>query len=479
MNKAKYLSIIFLAVMVLFLIPSLSNAAVEYTRTFPSNDGTIKINLAGLELDVTKAYEFGLFRQGGTPVKWFNLDDGYTESTATVTLSSATSEITNILKATDTAFISIREVKANEEDPTVYALQNYQVNLKLPYLQSLQYREEGAVYSLLNVLYGSIGNLYNSSGDNRTYVNAIKVKDENLIKEFLNLKNNDQSITKLEAYLPAVPDNGFEAARTWRHAEKNDGLYLVWVLRTGENCKEVYSCIVHDGLPEATTVEEYTGKKVAAPVVTKVAARANVNYTSTSSGKEYQVKQGNEVSVIITFDQPIVLNESPTLAIKFGTGSNINLTTSVVETDKLVFKYIVKAEDEGAVQVLSLTGGNVTNATETEADLTLVKQTGDPVVAIKTKVEEPKEDEKEPEEDKKEEKPSNTVVNNTTVNNTTNNVVTNNVVKNNVIKNNVVDNTTSAGKIPNTGKAGIAIVTIIVAGLIAFGVIKYKQYKEV
>lgn len=139
MRKTQYLILFLFISAILILLPNVSSAAVKYTRTIPSNEGTIKINFTGLELDVTKAYEFALVRQGGKPENWFSIDDGYTASAATVTLSSATSKIVDVLKATDTGFIYIRE---KDNTTGTYILQAQQVDLKLPYLQSLVYSKD-------------------------------------------------------------------------------------------------------------------------------------------------------------------------------------------------------------------------------------------------------------------------------------------------------------------------------------------------
>ena len=76
MKLEKKFIIALIILLAIVLIPGIANAAVEYTRTIPSNDGTIKINLTGLEISENKAYEFALVRQGGTPESWFSIDDG-------------------------------------------------------------------------------------------------------------------------------------------------------------------------------------------------------------------------------------------------------------------------------------------------------------------------------------------------------------------------------------------------------------------
>lgn len=56
MKKMKCFIMILFAIILLWLIPNISNAAVEYTKIFASNDGSIILNLTGLTLDENKAY---------------------------------------------------------------------------------------------------------------------------------------------------------------------------------------------------------------------------------------------------------------------------------------------------------------------------------------------------------------------------------------------------------------------------------------
>lgn len=381
MLKNKKILTILLAIVMVLAIPTIVNAAVEYTRNFPDNTGTIEVTFTGLELDETKAYEFALVNQGETPTTFYSVQNGYTAEKLTIVLDSTKTAVKDVLKAQDVGFVFVRE---KDNTTGEYALNNYKINLRLPYLQSLVYRKVNSVYELTgSTLYGAIGNEHSNIGEDYTYVQWQKITDTNLITKFLAIKAASGSISNLESYLPDRPTTGWEAERTPNFSSKNDGLYLLWVKRTGDNCKEVYSCIVHDGLPEATTVEEYLGTNKVGAKIKEIKARGG-KLEHTSSGWQHQAKVGDEVSVNIKFEKTIVLNESPKLTIKFGTGSNIELATNVVASDTLTYKYTVKSEDRGALQVLDLKGGNVTDNDGTPVDLTLIDVTGDPVVAIET-----------------------------------------------------------------------------------------------
>jgi len=64
-------------------------ATVEYTRTITGNDGSITINLTGLDLDTTKPHEFALVLAGETPIVWHTITVR-TQNTVTIELNSST-----------------------------------------------------------------------------------------------------------------------------------------------------------------------------------------------------------------------------------------------------------------------------------------------------------------------------------------------------------------------------------------------------
>ena len=268
---------------------------ISYTRNFPSNDGTIELNLTGLELSDSKEYQFALVTKGGTPeTNSWNLITNYTTSTAKLVLSSGTSKIVNVLKVTDEGQIFIRE-KDNTEG---YIVNRLNVNLTLPYLQSIMYDDINNGYNLhLAKLYGEIGNSVSWGTDN-TYTQWKKIEDTTLITKFLEVKNGDRNLSQLESYLPTCPIDNYSPNKSVEYKNKNDGLYLLWVKRTGENCKEVYSCIVHDGLPDATTVEEYLGT---------VETTISVNSVSLPSTKT--VKLGSTLTLTPTFNPSTATNK--------------------------------------------------------------------------------------------------------------------------------------------------------------------------
>lgn len=354
--KSKMIVLLLIAFAIFLVVPNMVNATtVQYTRTIPSNEGTIKLNFTGLELDATKAYEFALVRQGGTPANWFNIDDGYTGTNASITLSSATTAITDVLKATDIGFIYIRE-KDNTTAP--YILQAYQVNLKLPYLQSLVYTKDNNYYNVGERIYGEIGDY---TFNPHTYICWQKVTDENFISEFLRVtKTNGESVTVLENSLPECPNQGYALESRTKYSDKNDGLYLLWVKRTGENCKDVYSCIVHDGLPEATTIEQYIqNADLDAPRMEGLRIQFSSSFEYNESTGYQFVSPGTTITIKATFDEVIYGNTAPTLKIKCGNGQEITVPAGTITGQYILYNYTIKEQDKGIIAAVSMTGGDI------------------------------------------------------------------------------------------------------------------------
>lgn len=247
MLKVKKFLVLIVMSLAIILIANKADAAVEYTRDFPANDGTIELNLTGLELDESKQYEFSLVSKGGTPEAW-NLITSYTTTTAKLTLSPATDSIVEVLRVADDGQIFIRE-KDNTES---YLVDRMNVNLKLPYLKAVVYEHSNLNSYIIDAIYGKIGDNYINGG--KTFYKFEKVTDEVLIEEFLKDKTNTD---RLEEFLPTPPDRGYTEDKVIGAHDYDDGLYILWIRLSGENCKTIQAAIIHDGLPNATTPTEY------------------------------------------------------------------------------------------------------------------------------------------------------------------------------------------------------------------------------
>ncbi|MCI8352809.1 MAG: hypothetical protein HFJ58_04340 [Clostridia bacterium] len=468
-------SLIILGIMVLLLVvPSIVNATVSYTREIPSNDGSITLNLKGLTLDENTAYSYALTTKGAKPETWHTVTD-FTNNTAKINLSASTKDIVNVLKVTDKGSLYI---KNNSDDS--YVVNALEVNLKLPYLQAGPYNKTNHDYNFASAyLYGSIGNNYIYTGANHTYTYVQKITDSTFIQKFLDVKNNNKNITSLESSLPAVPSNGYSTERVIEYKnENNDGLYIIWVKRSGDNCKDVYSAVIHDGLPEATTVSEYI-KDANAPKVKEI------KVISPNSGT---YKTSQTVKIRVYFTEKITGTTVPTLKIKFGESAERDVTNGTIKDNYIEYSYNIQAGDNGQLTTVSLTGGTIKNATGIDAELSCPLISGNTIKANTegiTNNNTDNQDKNNDNTDKDDNKQDNNTDNKTdnkqdNTDNKDNSSSNNNQNSNNNANNSGKDDTVAGGKIPQTGATitlGALIVSILGIGIVAFK--KYSNLRDI
>lgn len=384
MSKTKKLLITLMLLIAVLLIPNMVNATVEYTRIISGNDGSITLNLTGLDLDTTKQHEFALVISGGTPSTWHTITEK-TQTTATIEFNSSTADILEVLKAGNTGYLYLRE----KDNTTEYEVENKEIDLKLPYLNAVNISKTSTDGYQVTTLYG-----YDNDA---TSFKWEKITDTAVIEKYLAYKNNGTEISASDLK-QTIPTTGFSTnwgfvasagnyCTIFESGIPDDGLYYLWIKSSDDNCKIIYGYMLHDGLPNATTVQDYVGVINGAPTVENIVAKGDSSNLTTIPGTvnlEYQPTVGDEIKVNIKFDQNIVKNSAPKLTIKFGTGSNIELTTCEAASDTLTYKYTIKEGDLGTLQIVSFTGGNVTNNEGTAAVLTLPELSGTKVVAIES-----------------------------------------------------------------------------------------------
>lgn len=458
MRKVKYWMIIIVAMFALFLMSNKAKAAVNYTRTFPSNDGTIIINLTGVAFDTKKAYSYALVTRGETPKDWHTITE-YTQTTAQIKFNPATKDILEVLRVTDTGMLYVK----NNEDNS-YIVEALEINLKLPYLQAVSYScSDLGSYSIANI-YG-IGPL---AGD--SYFVFQKITDKTLIEQFLKIKNNNGDITVLEKYLPTVPKNGYKKERSFGSKAYNDGLYLLWIKLTRDSCKDIYGCIVHDGLPKAKTLAEYIGEiDTVAPTV------KSIEVTSPVAGT---YKTSQTIKIQVKFSEVITGSSVPTLKIKFGESAQRSITNGIIKNDYIEYSYNIQDSDKGQLATVSLSGGGIKDASGNEAKLSCPIISGYAIKANEEGIENNKTDNQDTNQDKtdkdkdKVDNPNNDNIN---LDNNNDNTDNNNEHSDNSDNNNQ-DKTVAPNRLPQTG-LGIGITVAIVV-IVAMGVLTYFKYNS-
>lgn len=267
MRKTKILLAIILVSIVLLIIPNVSNAAVEVTRNVYSNNGSMKFNFTGLTLDTNKEYEFGITKTSAAEVETWHSITAYTENTATVDIVMNTEDLRDVVDATDTAYIRIREKSAD-----TLVLEPYAVDVKTPFLKVTNFtvinngKEFGSNQN--DCIQVALRNAKNSEA----YYQYEKITDENIISKYKEIKSENGDFEELQSLLKTtVPTSGWNSWKYWNgHGSRADsgygnpqnpiqvpdtGLYYMWVYFSGDNLKDVYGYILVDNLVPDVALE--------------------------------------------------------------------------------------------------------------------------------------------------------------------------------------------------------------------------------
>lgn len=464
MKKIKIGVAILAFVLLMCLCNTKVDAAVNYTRTITGNDGSITLNLTGLELDITKAYSFALTTKGGTPTTWHTITE-YTATTATVELRSSTEDILNVLKVTDTGVLYIKE---DSSDSNI--LSNFEVNLKLPYMYAANVSGDDSLK--VNKIYGYKGTVY---------YQFQKIQDKTVIEKYLDYKNNGTQLKESD-FAQTAPTTGFSSDWTiaggsycdlWHQQSSHQGLYYFWVQYTNDNCKNIVGYYIFDGLPDATKVEQYIeGLDVESPTV------KSIQIERPNSGT-YKTPQ--TVKIRVYFNEAIKGSNVPTLKIKFGDSEERSLTNGTITNNLLYYieySYNIQDSDKGQLQTVSLEGGSITDEEGNAAKLSCPALSGSRTIkanidgAVNNNTD--NQDQNNDNTNKDDNKDTNQ---GTSDNGTSNNGNNNSSTGTNSESS---DKTTSTGRLPQTGVSmSIVIAMVAIAGIGVIGFLKYCSYRDI
>lgn len=261
MKKTKYLMMILFIGSVLFLLPNISNAAVDVTKDVYASNGSTKFNFTGLTLDKTHEYEFGFTKTAATEVKKWHLITVYTETTATIDIGTVTEEFTNVIVATETGYITIKDKTTD-----TVVLQPYAVDLSIPYLNITNYTvinngKQFASNEMNDCIQVNCWNFSNS----KPYYQYEKINDENIITKYKEIKNKNGDFKELQSILKTeVPASNWNEWKYWNgygystnpgfgYPQKtieapDSGLYYMWIYLAGNNIRNLYGYILVDNL---------------------------------------------------------------------------------------------------------------------------------------------------------------------------------------------------------------------------------------
>lgn len=260
----KIFFILLFATLFIVLLSTNSNAAVEVTRDIYSNNGSMKFNFSGLELDKSHEYEFGLAKTAAEQISNWHLITEYTENTATLDIVSSTSAFRRVIDAVDTGYITIKDKTTDEK-----VLEPYAVDLKMPFLKVTNYTvvPNGKSFKGEEKVQVPLRNTINSDA----YYQYEKITDQNVINKYKEIKANNGDIYELQSLLKTdVPKSNWKEWKSWggfsvqavgdgypesEVSVPEAGLYYLWVYFSGIDVKNMYGYILVDNLQPEVALE--------------------------------------------------------------------------------------------------------------------------------------------------------------------------------------------------------------------------------
>ncbi len=261
MRKIRYLIMLFFISLMVFCMPNISNAEVEVTRNIYANNGSAKYEFTGLTLDTSHEYEFGLTKTPAEEVKKWHLITEYSATTATVDISGANSEFTDIITAVEKGYITIRD--ATEEEKNI-VVNHHAIDLSISYLNITNYNVINNGKNFSNTNNNIIINHWNAH-NSEAYYQYEKITDEKVIAKYKEIKARDGDFNELQSLLKKnAPTsnwttwgywNGYGGSTTsgfgYTQKEVNvpdAGLYYMWIYLAGINIRNLYGYILVDNL---------------------------------------------------------------------------------------------------------------------------------------------------------------------------------------------------------------------------------------
>ncbi len=291
MKKQKIiLSIIVFAIIMLIL--TISNATdIKVEKSVPSTDGSVRLLFSGLKLDNGSSYQWAIEKTKGTNIiNWYDVTaPSYSTGEIVINVNVSEKNQLAVLKATDTAYVSIKKVGASTNIVT-----DYTVDLTLPLLKAYTLTKD-AFYDrkvLGNPAY-SIGKPYGILNSN-IQICWKKITDKNIVDNYID-KNHDLSGLNLATIKdkPSLNDTTWQSLqyKGFNNSQmrisngqlpEQDGLYYLWIMGSGEDIKTVYGYQV---------VEVGTVTKI-----TSTNTNTNQNKTDSSSQSKDKTSQDKKTN---------------------------------------------------------------------------------------------------------------------------------------------------------------------------------------
>lgn len=225
--------------------------------------------------------------------------------------------------------------------------------------------------------------------------------------------------------------------------------------------------------------KENSGQDITAPTVEdiEVTYASIMNYDKDTNTGVYIVPTDAKLVINVHFSEVIQGTTVPTLTIKFGSGENIEITEGTVSGSTITYIYTIKSTDKGTMTTVKFEDGNITDAAGNAATLTCPALSiqydtlGNDLIYANGTVTNPDDDNQGENDGNDDEEQSGE--------NNNQNTGTNGENQNTNNQDGKEDNSVSPAPIPNAGKATLItmFVAIILVGVISFA--KVRKYKEI
>lgn len=280
MTKYKYIVIIFLISLILFIIPNISNATdIEVSRTVYSNNGSMKFTFSGLELDTTHEYQFGLTNSTGADIdKWYDITD-YTATSAIVDIQTTIKELRDTWNSTDVGYITIKD---KTSDTIILSKQSVDLKLPLFHVADRIVLKNGTEFDTGN----KMDIPCRGTGECTAYYQYEKITDESFISKYKEIKEQNGDYSTLENMIRSpIPSTGWNRWAFWYFGYSypvtevsvpDSGLYYMWIYFSGENIKNIYGCILVDNLQPDISLDS-----ISLPATAKVELGKTLTLTPT------------------------------------------------------------------------------------------------------------------------------------------------------------------------------------------------------
>lgn len=260
MLKNKRILLTILAILLLILIPNMVKATNESptkSSEISSANKSVKVTLTEISLDESKEYKFGVSKaKASVPTEWLDLQDVSSEECVAI-ITPQNEAMRIILRGNDKCYLFIKNVTDDEITITT------QVDLSLPVESALN-------ITLTDTNNFNISYLYRNGNDvDNYYITAVKIDDINIIKKYLEAKNNNEDVlSAIKNMLPTeIPSNNswrkMTAPSTFNYAyhynseiTKYEGLYMICGQVSYKEGRSIYGYTLYDNYPNGYKLPE-------------------------------------------------------------------------------------------------------------------------------------------------------------------------------------------------------------------------------